>query len=203
MWNGTFVDLTLKAAYSIVLIILGTTNAQINEKFHIVGTFSQRGFFLFFRAVPEGIFNISQEERKTFVGQIKKKKKKTSPLSQASAPEGIKHEGEHCLQEKMDVLLSLPQPELFKTTVIPFLANRNIIKSEAILSNLHSIFMLLYSTIFGFFLANGSYSHLWLNGNWTMTKNITSRKMRRQLRNVKLNITKRSTLLWSIKVQST
>lgn len=88
----------------------------------------------------------------------KRKKKKTSPLSQASAPrKEFKHEGEHCLQEKMDVLLSLPQPELFKTTVIPFLANRNIIKSEAILSNLHSIF---YVAIF---------YHIWfLFGKWIL-----------------------------------
>lgn len=57
----------------------------------------------------------------------------------------------------MDVLLSLPQPELFKTTVIPFLANRNIIKSEAILSNLHSIF---YVAIF---------YHIWfLFGKWIL-----------------------------------
>ncbi|QID88523.1 hypothetical protein GRS66_011242 [Saccharomyces pastorianus] len=57
----------------------------------------------------------------------------------------------------MNVLLTLPQPELFKTTVIPCLVKHNLIKSEAILSNLHSVF---YVAIF---------YHIWfLFGKWIL-----------------------------------
>ena len=88
---SNYPPISQKAAYSIVLIILGTTNAQINEKFHIVGTFSQRGFFpLFFRAVPEGIFNISQGERKNVCWTDQKEKEEDlSSISSCCPPEGI------------------------------------------------------------------------------------------------------------------